>query len=159
MKPVLLGCKDAFSTNSSLEALCNILQDREFWKRAERLALILGPLFRLSSWIKGCPCHCPRDAEFKNCIKKELRAGEIADKVHEVLSDISDIKQSFDDSSEGLPWRTLSTEILARMSTKCAWLNELPYSIWKASQFSVLGVVPARKCDIYTVSTWCLHVF
>jgi hypothetical protein len=113
-----------------------------FWGRAQALQMCMGPLFELSSWIRGCPCH---ETERKGkkvhnvqCKWSGCRAPELAEQVNAVGQELQRLSKApigkinageLDNAAQS-DIRVLYSEMYAAFQFKFGWVTEAPYTIW-----------------------------
>ena len=106
-----------------------LLADEEersvFWAHTQEVQVSMRPLFLLSGWVTGCPCHEEKLRRHIRllCPRKGCRGPELAGNVQETVSELLGGERRH--ASAGI-----RDEAARLLSAKFRWLKELPYNLW-----------------------------
>lgn len=121
-------------------AVWNAAIDDQFWRKARLLGAFAAPLKKLSSWVRGCPCHeearlrgHPVECQWAGC-----RAPQFADKLRSTRAEILALRSNSGalNEEDSACMLELTTKLVGALDIKFAWVNDPPYLIWEARRIS-----------------------
>ena len=132
------------------------IADLVFWGTLHALQEVLGPIFHMLGWIRGCPCHPDPDGmsglQRVDCPWKGFRAPELGAKVVDVAGQVLRSIQEFAPASGGgevaLRVAHLGPQVLALFRAKFAWVDDLPCLVWQVE----VGFAGLSRTGMSTIS-------
>ena len=130
----------------SASKLWHLAHDDAFWAQTARLHRLIYPLMQLASWVRGCDCHEVERLAGKRatCDWQGCRAASLASKVRQTSDDLEAVRYGC--VRDGYHEESLAvTGMLASFREKFAWLEQDPYTIWRAHDRQVAAGILSRR--------------
>ena len=106
---------------------------------------LVDAMYQCGQWLRGCECceAARRAGRLESCPWAGCRAPRLAERIDELVNALDLYRLRLRPDSD---LHMAATRVLADIRVKMAWVNELPYLIWKARlEMSIYHMWVARQ--------------